>query len=488
MASETIPTTTSPAVSETSAARVRRWLAFADEGTPLTPLQKFAHFWMTVGVSFARNRCPVRASALAYASLLALVPMIAVIASVAVSLLKKDGEERSKQMIETLVNSITAETSITGVVGPKPGAAPESEAEVKARAARREVVERINEYVSQVRSGALGATGMTVLLFIAISMLTRIEDTFNDIWGVTVGRTWFARIVQYWAALTLGPLLLMSALALTSSPFFAATKTAIADLPLGAGQALMFAFNFLPFVIMGAAFTVFYMLMPNTRVDWRAAMVGGAVGGTLWQINNLLSVFYVSRVVSQEKIYGSLGMVPVVMIGLYLSWSILLFGAQVAYVFQNRHAYLQERQSAQVSEVGREFIALRLMVMIGVNFQSGQNGPTGSQISHTLAVPSQLTSKILGALLKAQLVREVAGLEKSYVPARPLATLTCHEIIQALRDGQAGLPASADGPERDLVLAEFARIQQAEQTAATATTLAELVRRTEAGNAATRAA
>lgn len=483
MASETI-SPTHPTATEPPPSRVAQWLAFADEGTPLTRLQKFAHFCMTVGVSFVRNRCPVRASALAYASLLALVPMLAVIASVAVSLLKKEGEERSKQMIETLVSSITAETSLANVVAPKTPGAPESEAETKARAARREVVERINEYVSQVRSGALGATGMTVLLFMAITMLARIEDTFNDIWGVTVGRSWFARIVQYWAALTLGPLLLMSALALTSSPFFASTKTTIAGLPLGAGQALMFAFNFLPFVIMGLAFTVFYMLMPNTRVDWRAALVGGAVGGTLWQINNLLSVFYVSRVVSQEKIYGSLGMVPVVMIGLYLSWTILLFGAQVAYVFQNRHAYLQERQSSQVSEAGREFIALRLMVMVGLNFQRGQKGPTGSQIAHALAVPSQLTTKILGALLKAQLVREVAGVEKSYLPARPLATLTCHEIIQALRDGQVGLPGTADGPERELVRAEFARIQQAEQTAATATTLAELVRRAETRNPA----
>lgn len=476
MPTETIPNA-APADPEGAVSRTDQLFAFADRGTPLTKGQKFLHFWVTVGVGFVRNRCPVRASALAYASLLALVPMLAVIASVAVSLLKNEGEERSKQLIETLVSSLTAQTSFVTVGPVKPATAPVSAEEERTRATRREVVERINEYVTKVRSGALGATGMVALLFMAITMLARIEDTFNDIWGVTRGRGWFARVVQYWAALTLGPLLLMAALALTSSPFFTATTETIAELPWGAGGALMFAFKFLPFLIMGAAFMVFYQLMPNTRVDWRAALVGGAVGGTLWQINNLLSVFYVSRVVTQEKIYGSLGMVPVVMVGLYLSWIILLFGAQVAYVFQNRHAYLQEREVANVTETGREFIALRLMVMVALRFQQGQKAPTSSEIALALAVPSQLTSKIIGALMQGQLLCEVAGVEKAYVPARPLVAITCHEILQALRTGGSQLPGTADGPLRAVVAEEFERIQFAEKQAALATTLDALVRR-----------
>ncbi len=471
-----------PTDPEVAVSRTDKLFDFADRGTPLTPGQKFLHFWVTVGVAFVRNRCPVRASALAYASLLALVPMLAVIASVAVSLLKNEGEQRSKQLIETLVSSLTAQSSFVTVGTDSPGSAPTTAEEEKTRATRREVVERINEYVTKVRSGALGATGMVALLFMAITMLARIEDTFNDIWGVTRGRNWFARVVQYWAALTLGPLLLMAALALTSSPFFTATKATIAELPWGAGGALMFAFKFLPFLIMGAAFMVFYQLMPNTRVDWRAALVGGAVGGTLWQLNNLLSVFYVSRVVTQEKIYGSLGMVPVVMVGLYLSWTILLFGAQVAYVFQNRHAYLQEREVANVTETGREFIALRLMLMVALRFQQGQKSPTSSEMALALAIPSQLLSKILGALLQGRLLCEVAGVEKAYAPARPLVAITCHEILQALRTGGSPLPGTADGPQRALVAEEFERIQLAEKQAALATTLDELVRRAIAGH------
>jgi membrane protein len=451
--------------------RIDRWLGLDDRSAPLNRWQRFAHFWMMVWTSFVRNRCPVRASALAYASLLALVPMLAVVASVAVSLLKKDGEERSKQLIETLVSSLTTPT-----VSADPGAAARGNADsARADAARREIVERVNEYVNSVRSGTIGATGMVVLLFMAIGMLSRIEDTFNDIWGVTRGRNWFSRVVQYWAALTLGPLLLMCALALTSSPFFATTKRAIEALPLGAGEALMFAFKFLPFVIMGGAFMVFYQLMPNTRVDWRAALVGGVVGGTLWQVNNLLSVFYVSRVVSHEKIYGSLGMVPVVMIGLYLSWMILLFGAQVAYVFQNRQAFLSERAALRITEAGREFIALRVMTMVGLRFREGRSAPTSSEIARALSVPSQLTSKVVEALISADLLREISGAEHGYLPARPLNAMTAHDVMTALRG--IGLPETTDGPLRETVAEEIGRIQLAEKQCAAATTLENLVAR-----------
>src|SRR5438093_4906287 len=94
------------------------------------------------------------------------------------------------------------------------------------------------------------------------------------------------------------------------------------------------------------------MLVPNTKVRWRAAVVGGLVGGILFHLNNLVSVLYVSRVVSNSKIYGSLALVPVFMIGLYFSWLILLFGAQIAYAFQNRVAYLEERQAENITQRG----------------------------------------------------------------------------------------------------------------------------------------
>src|ERR1051325_11987130 len=114
------------------------------------------------------------------------------------------------------------------------------------------------------------------------------------------------------------------------------------------------------------------MLIPNTKVRWKAAVVGGAVGGILFHLNNLVSVLYVSRVVSNSRIYGSLALVPVAMIGLYFSWLILLFGAQVAYAFQNRATYLEEKQIENINQRGREFISLRLMTCVSRRFGQGE--------------------------------------------------------------------------------------------------------------------
>src|SRR5207244_10332494 len=112
--------------------------------------------------------------------------------------------------------------------------------------------------------------------------------------------------------------------------------------------------------------------VPNTRVRFSAALVGGIVGGTAWYVNNMFGFLYVSRVVSNSRIYGSLGLVPVFMAGLYFSWLILLFGAQVAYAFQNRALYLQEKQIENINQRGREFVALRLMTSVGLRFERGE--------------------------------------------------------------------------------------------------------------------
>ncbi|MBI3417531.1 MAG: YihY family inner membrane protein [Verrucomicrobia bacterium] len=444
----------------------------------LSPLQKFLHFWLLVSRSFVRNRCPVRASALAYASLLALVPMLAVVAGISATFLKKEGEKPIEAFIEKFVASVTPATR-ADTNAPAPGGSVDSKSTVPAdpqnATTRKQIVRSINDFIGNVRSGALGVTGMIALVFMAITMLGRVEDTFNDIWGVTRGRNWYARIVQYWAALTLGPLLLMVALALTSGPQLQTVQAVLAELPLGLGRLVEFAIKFLlPFVILSVAFALFYELMPNTKVRWEAALAGGIVGGCLWQLNNLISVLYVSRVVTNSKIYGSLGMVPVFMIGLYFSWMILLFGAQVAYAYQNRRTYFQERQVEAVHQLGREFVAVRLMTLIAQSFQHGQKPPTVAELSQTLAVPSKLAGQLLRVLVQARLLAETTNSDTGYTPARPLNQITFHDILQALRVGQGQELATLDDAARQVVQSELARIRSAEEGAAKTVTLEAL--------------
>jgi membrane protein len=458
--------------------------------------------------SFTRNRCPVRASALAYATLLALIPMLAVAVSVTSSLLKQQGEDRIDQFILKLVASVTpptpvetnaipAATNLTneaaaptnqtaqatearaGTAPPEEGGSTNAPAllsqDRKAVAARRAVAREIHEFIQNTRSGALGVTGSVLLIFAAISMLSRIEATFNDIWGVARGRSWFMRVVLYWGVLTLAPVLLIGALGLATGPHLEGTKRFLTLMPF-IGNLL---FEVVRVILLCLSFGLFYMLMPNTKVRVVPALIGGLVGGLLFHLNNVFSVFYVSRVVANSKIYGSLGLVPVFMIGLYLFWWILLFGAQVAYAFQNRASYLEEKQLENINQRGREFIALRLMTCIGRRFALGEPPPTVVDICEELGVPSRLVRQVMQVLCAARLVVETAGTEQGWLPARPLESITCHDILLALRASQGQELATRDGPARSEVYGEFHRIEEAERQAAASVTLLALANRTQ---------
>ena len=458
-----------------------------------SPVWRFAHFWVLVGKSFARNRCPVHATALAYATLLALIPMLAVVVSISASLLKERGEKPIEQIIDYLVENVipqadaepnsllaralnrtavdTTVDSATQAEQAKAAAELKAAETVKNTAQRKETVTRIKEFIDNIRSGTLGVTGMVALVMVAIMMLSRIEETFNDIWGVTRGRSWLARIVQYWAAITLGPLLLIVALGLTTSSHLTASKERLAATPFIGGM----VFQIFPWLVLGLTFTLFYKLMPNTKVHWRAALAGGAVAGGLWHLNNLLGVVFVSRIASNNQIYGSLGIIPVVMIGLYFSWMILLFGAQISYAWQNRRAYLQDKLAENVHQRSREFIALRMMTHIGQRFQRGETAPTVTGLADALGIPSRLASQLLSILVNAQMLVEVADGETAYTLARPAAQINCQDILQALRTNPGQELATRDEPARARLLGEFEKIQQAERGAAAAMTLESLI-------------
>jgi membrane protein len=201
------------------------------------------------------------------------------------------------------------------------------------------------------------------------------------------------------------------------------------------------------------------------------------VGGLLFHLNNLISVLYVSRVVSNSKIYGSLGLVPVFMIGLYFAWVILLFGAQVAYAFQNRNTYLEEKQVENVNQRGREFVALRLMTTISQRFLLGQLPPTIVDLSRELCIPSRLAQQILATLVAARLVVEGAGCESAFLPARPLESITCHDVLRAMRAGQGEELSTKDEPLREELYGEFQRIEDAERKTAGAVSMLMLADR-----------
>ena len=436
-------------------------------------LLRIAHFWLLVGKSFARNRCPVRASALAFSTLLALIPMLAVVFGIATSILKGQGEAPARMLVDKLVYVIAP---YTGSAAPEDGKAADASELAKAKEKRDEAVQKITEFISKAQSGAVGVTGMIALVVVALTMLMRIEATFNDIWGVTRGRSWYTQVVLYWAVISLGPVLLLTALAVTGGDHIQQSKIWLGKSFMG-GLALELLLKFLPFVVLTFMFAMFYQLMPNTRVRPQAAIAGGFVAGVLWQVNSWLGFLFVSRVASNNAIYGSIGMIPVIMIGLYFSWLILLFGAQVAYAFQNRAAYLSEKQAESVNQRGRELTGLRIMATAGRQFEEGRHPLSVNQFADTLGVPTKLVSQLLQVLLRAGLVVETHDRESGYAPARPLNQITAHDVLHAFRAGHGQDFAERERVADVPVLNEFDRICQAEHSAASSVTLQDLVAR-----------
>ncbi|HTB84038.1 MAG TPA: YhjD/YihY/BrkB family envelope integrity protein, partial [Candidatus Sulfotelmatobacter sp.] len=338
---------------------------------------------------------------------------------------------------------------------------------------QKQIAQQLHNFVQNTQGATLGVTGTIVFVFIAIMMLSRIEETFNDIWGVARGRTWLTRVVLYWTAITLGPLLMLTAVSLAGGSQVHPVKDYFQQAP----QVGNIVLKLLPLVVLWFAFALIYQIVPNTKVQFSAALTGGVIAGTLWHVNNVFGFIYVARVIQNSEIYGKIGLIPVFMLGLYFSWAILLFGAQVAYAYQNRAAYLQDRLTENVNQRGREFVALRIMTLLGQRFQGGQKPASVINIAAELGVPSRLTQQILRTLGNAHLVTEVGSGETGYVPARPLENINAHHILVALRSGSGHDLQLAEAPALAEIYGEFARIEEAERIAAEKISLLALATR-----------
>lgn len=481
-------------------------IADADEVFQLEGrLERFAHFWALVVRQFIRYRCFVRASALSFSTLLALVPLLAVALSVTSSLLNPAQEAKLTEFVEKAVSSVApsvvistnvpastntpaplaatntnaatdftpGETDTNALASAQVSNTPPATEPAMAENTQKQVAEEIHDLVQKASSGTLGATGLIFLVITAISLLRGIEETFNDMWGVTRGRNWKLQFMLYWFIITVGPLLLATALGFTGTEHLQQTRSFFESSPFLAPVIK----HLLPIAIFSLTLGLVYKLTPNTKVELGAAMVGGLFSGASWHIYNQLGFLLLSRALSASKLYGGLALVVLVMGGLYILWLIILFGAQVAYAYQNRAAYVQDRLAENVNQRGREFVALRIMTFLGRRFQNGQRPATVPEISTELGVPSRLTQSVLRTLATTRLVTEVTGTEAAFVPARPLDAINAHDILIAMRTGTGQELPVSDAPELAEIYGEFARIEQAERNAAAGITVLALANR-----------
>lgn len=462
--------------------------------------ERFAHFCALVIRQFIRHRCLVRASALSYSTLLALIPLLVVALSVTSLFLSPQDEAKLTRFVEETVSRVAPPANIpsngpaamapadtnfpaviqsglgdtnglgtAGLASNTPPARPVPETVNT----RKEVAQEIHDLVRKASNGALGSLGFIFLMVTAVSLLRGIEETFNEIWGVTRCRSWGLQFLHHWCIITLGPLLLAVALGLSGSLHLQHTRTLLEASPFLAPLLK----HVLPVVLLSLLLALFYKLTPNTKVQWRAAAIGGLCAGAAWHIYNQLGFLLVARAMSASKFYGGVFLIVLLMGGLYILWLIVLLGAQIAYAVQNRTAYWQDRLAENVNQRGREFVALRIMICLGRRFQHGLPPATVPELAAELGVPSRLTQSLLRTLAATRLVIEAGGEEAAFHPARPLETINAHDILLAMRTGSGQELPVPELPELAEIYGEFARIEQAERNAAAGVTLLALANR-----------
>ncbi len=175
-------------------------------------------------------------------------------------------------------------------------------------------------------AGELTAVGLAALVVSALLLLATIEEAFNDVWHVHKGRSLSQRVLAYWTVLTLGPLLMGASLSVTSYLF--SFSLAPDQMMLAKAQSMFL--RLLPFVFEVLAFTLLYLVVPNRSVRPRVALLGGVVAALLFEATKRGFALFVLNYTSYQIIYGALAAIPIFLIWIYLSWLVILVGAEFA--------------------------------------------------------------------------------------------------------------------------------------------------------------
>ena len=368
-----------------------------------------------------KNKIPSQAAALAYASLIALGPMIALAIMISGFVLKDKGEDFATQKLHQAIEFIAPQVSI----GAYDGEDTESFADATVQA-NPQIVQMINSLVKKAGTGTGGAIGSLLLAVICIRLIISIENTFNLIWGVRRGRSLFQRILGYWAVLTLGSVLGFTAAGLLTTSTLVGHIEGLAKHLPGISVLISYLGPCVAIGVLVLLLTLFYRYIPKTNVRWLPALAGGAVVTVLILLNYFLSFFYVSYVLRQESLYGSIGIVFVLMFGLYIFWLFMLLGGQITYAVQNMEHVAHERAWRDASPHVRQMLALAVFLQCARAFERCQDAPNAPELSEKLGAPLHLVNEALSQMCDRNILSAVETPAASgdivlrYQPARPL--------------------------------------------------------------------
>jgi membrane protein len=403
----------------------------------------------------------VRAAALSYSSLLALGPLVAIAVLISGFALGNQDPAFTAKAVNRIISFIAPQVAQYEEPGrPAPQSdEPPAPDQAPAKVATPQMVKLINDFIVSSRSGPAGVIGIITLFIIVIGLFTTIENTFNDIWGVHRGRSWAARIVYYWSVITLGAVIFFASLTLLSAG--AAMQVFFDRIPLGA-ELKNFVMWMLPsssVLLLVILLTLFYRFVPHTRVRWTAALIGAVFVTILLFLNNYLAFLYVKRVVLEKSLYGSVAIMPILMIGLYIFWFFVLVGGQITYAVQNVRYRSSQTAWHSLNHATRESMSLLVLLLIARRFKVAGPPYSVTQLSALIRVPSQILNESLNRLCAIKLITELPPAEGAdpnddrYQPARPLDQITLEEFRREFENyGEAPTAGLLDNVDPVLAL------------------------------------
>ena len=374
--------------------------------------------------TFLDDKVMTKAAALTYSTLFAIVPILALIFAVA----RGFG-------FENIVTSLLEK----GIIGENDSL--------------NAVMQFIDGYMQYVSSGAFIGIGLLFLLWSVYSLADGIEGNLNAIWHVKQSRGMGRKITDYFSLILLIPIgiICLSGLSVLASSML--TKMQGFQLLGGFVQFLVFA---LPYLVAGFIFTGFYMFMPNTKVKFKYALIPGFIAGCLFQV--LQNLYFSGQLAlsSYNQIYGGFAALPLFLFWLNISWSIILFGCELAYVSQNNDHFNYFKEPDKISRKHEDFYCLMVMSLICKRFNEHKPALTRKELADQLHIPLRYVVASLDTLTDAKLLETVLKgdeREPAYVPATDTKQLTVVKVLSAINNsGYCDIDYALDSNIREALL------------------------------------
>lgn len=351
---------------------------------------------------FLQGQLTLRAMSLVYTTLLSLVPLLAL----SFSLLKAFGVHN--QLEPMLLNFLEP-------FGEK-GA---------------ETAAQIVGFVQNISVGVLGSVGLMLLIYTVVSLLQKVEEAFNFIWHVSSLRNLPQRLSGYLSVVMVGPMLVVTALGITASVMSSSLVSQLVAIePFGS---LFYALSkLLPYLLVIGAFTATYMIIPNTTVHWRSALIGGIVSGVLWETVGWGFASFIVGSAKYTAIYSGFAIVILFLVWLYLNWLVLLLGSSIAFYYQNPGYQSRSGGHVRLSLRGQQILALEIMRLLGEGFQRGENRFTAMTLAEEFLLPLEAVDDVLSKLQAHGLVVHSCDEPPHLMPGRDLRAIFVKHVFDVV--------------------------------------------------------